>query len=223
MRTQVMMALVGAAAAKTTATDTCGTDGTGCTYAICTSTAGKAWKKTGADAKGYAACVTDCSADPSKTQCWNPDTAEDNCQYGDGKKCTFKMCKSHDSEWSALAAGDAHAWEATPTADSTTKEKAAKTAALAKQKTFHNWWWSQNCNKHAQQNRRLEKIVRVQQWNHLNSSDESSLSAAKATLAKKETALSAAKKAYSSAVKATASSDKKYTAAQKTTAAKKKA
>lgn len=223
MRTQVMMALVGAAAAKTTATDTCGTDGTGCTYAICTSTAGKAWKKTGADAKGYAACVTDCSADPSKTQCWNPDTAEDNCQYGDGKKCTFKMCKSHDSEWAALKTS-APEWEATPTgADTTKAEKAAHKTAKDKQTAFHNWWWSQHCNKYAQQNRRLEKIVRVQQWNHLNSSDESSLSSAKSALAKRETSLSAAKKAYSAAKKATASSDTKYSAAKKTTAAKKKA
>ena len=125
MRTQVMMALVGAASATTSATDTCGTDGTGCTYAICTSTAGKAWTKTGADAKGYKACVTDCSANPSDAQCWNPATADDNCQYGDGSKCTFDICKSHDSAWTKDTSA-APEWKPTPTKDTTKAEKIAK-------------------------------------------------------------------------------------------------
>ena len=175
-----MMALVGATAATETAaqkaTAACGTDGTACTYAICTSTAGKAWKSTGADAKGYKSCVTECAADPSGAQCWNPDTAADNCQYGDGSKCTFDMCKSHDSAWDAEASSVHHAWEADAASSATAKVKAAATAA---QTTFHNWHWSQHCNKHAQQNRRLEAIVRVQQWTHLDNANKSSLSAAK--------------------------------------------
>jgi len=134
------------------------------------------------------------------------------------------MCKSHDSAWDAEASSVHHAWEADAASSATAKVKAAATAA---QTTFHNWHWSQHCNKHAQQNRRLEAIVRVQQWTHLDNANKSSLSAAKKVEASKEKALTKATSAHKKAASAykksakTASTSKKDASTDKKTTATK--